>query len=110
MTCNYPGLRAQVEAIRWRLVRRKSMGYILPVWLSHVSGGESRPGVLWASPVSSREEQLDAGNPVSLLPPQRGMVTGNSYHSQLSPGTIEGRIPGNQVALHTPEQCSYLYV
>lgn len=97
--------------MRWRLVRNKSMGYLLLVWLIHVSGGENGPGELLACQVSSREEQLDAGMPVSLLPPQRGMVTANSYVDQLSPGTIEGQIPGNQVVvLHTPEHCSYLCI
>lgn len=86
------------------------MGCHLCVWLSQVSGAENGPGELWACQVSSREEQLDAGTPVSLLPPERGMVTANSYQGQLSSGTTEGRIPGNQIALHTPKQDSYLYV
>lgn len=108
MAWNYPGLRGHVVAIRWRLVRRMSMGCHLSVWLSQVSGGENGIGELWACQVSRREEQLDAGTPVSLLPPQRGMVTANSYQGQVSPGTIGGRIPGNQVALNTPKQDSYL--
>lgn len=42
------------------------MGCHLSVWLSQVSGGENGIGELWACQVSSREEQLDAGTPVSF--------------------------------------------
>lgn len=66
-------------------------------------------GVLWACKINSQREQLDVGTAESSATSER------AGHCQflLQPTltcTIEGWVSGNQVALHAPEQCLYLYV